>query len=510
VRAIAAEKRLALPTHSPAAMGGPESETPAEAAFLHALLHDIMMIGVSMGMTSEEPITHLTWFTGLLAQAGLPPAEHLLVMTLPGSYLDAFAQEHQAPRLPLQLDGGAGTGGRMSAPGTRVFLLPAALYLTGHSAAPGQLRVVLQRAWDEYGLDLAAARPAAHPFVRLAAAISGASSEGACRVLVCMPEGWGGFVPWLEQLMEESLGKGGQGVVIFDDQTLNRSALAYREDGLLRVQVVAGTLQAAGTQPLAHDRLFILSQPALAATQPLERLAALAANFLGWQLSMALYSYLHQIPFAGQPAVENYKARARALRAQPDPLLSVAEWRPAIRDGDLTLLAPAGTTPGGQEEPASSLTSAFTSILRAVAATGDADKRSERRFLGYLDVTINGEAPASVLSLLDEHVHALGNTLLSIPVKLRQAPAAYHSTEQSEMDGPRDLVSLRLVARDSEACLVGSYTNRFLHAQAVSTWQAMLEAGRICFLLVIGGTLADALEPLADFFTRVRADLGQP
>jgi hypothetical protein len=54
-----------------------------------------------MGMTSEEPITHLEWFTDLLKQAGLRPAEHLLVMTLPGSYLDRFAHEQQAPSRPL-------------------------------------------------------------------------------------------------------------------------------------------------------------------------------------------------------------------------------------------------------------------------------------------------------------------------------------------------------------------------------------------------------------------------
>src|SRR5436305_1366052 len=137
----------------------------------------------SMGMTSEEPITHLTWFTDFLKQAGLRPAEHLLVMTLPGSYLDNFAREQQAPSLPLQLDGGTGTGGRMSAPATRVFLLPAALYLTRLSEEPGQLRAVLQRAWDEYNLAFAVSQPADHPFVQLAAALSDASLDGACRLL---------------------------------------------------------------------------------------------------------------------------------------------------------------------------------------------------------------------------------------------------------------------------------------------------------------------------------------
>src|SRR5438105_9888546 len=52
VRKIAKAKNLALPT-------GEEASNPT---FLRALLDDMMMVGVSMGMTSEEPITHLEWF----------------------------------------------------------------------------------------------------------------------------------------------------------------------------------------------------------------------------------------------------------------------------------------------------------------------------------------------------------------------------------------------------------------------------------------------------------------
>ena len=111
VRKIAEAKNLTLP----AAGVTPNPE------FLRAMLDDVIMIGVSMGMTSEEPITHLEWFADLLRQARLRAAQHLLVMTLPGSYLDDFAQQHQVPTRSLQLDGGTGTGGRMSAPTTRVF-----------------------------------------------------------------------------------------------------------------------------------------------------------------------------------------------------------------------------------------------------------------------------------------------------------------------------------------------------------------------------------------------------
>ncbi len=486
VREIAQAKHLARPS-------GEESSTPA---FVLALLEDVMMVGVAMGMTSEEPITHLEWFTELLQQAGLRPAEHLLVMTLPGSYLDRFAEVQQAPSLPLQLDGGTGTGGRMSAPTTRVFLLPVALSLTRLSGEPRQLRAVLRRAWDEYDLDLATERPADHPFVQLAAALSDASVDGACRLLLKMPEGWQPLVPWIEQLMEESLGKGGKGVVVFDDQSLNPQAPAYRSSSTLQVRVVTDLTQ------LDEEKSFNLSQPYLARKEPRDRLVAVATSFLGWQLSMALYGYVHRITFAGQPAVENYKARARVLRTQDDPLQVTKNWAATTTETDpssriaYSLLAPQGVE--AQGSPASIVVG--TLQRTATASPGYPS-------LGYLDLTINGELPSRFVSALDAQLRTIGNELLGVPVKLRRAPAAYHSTEQSEMDGPPLLVSLRVLARDHEASLLGNYTDTFLCAQAVSTWQAMLEQGRPCFLLIIDGSIDDAVEPLHRFFSEVAAHL---
>ena len=65
-----------------------------------------MMVGVAMGMTSEEPITHLEWFTDLLKQAGLRPAEHLLVMTLPVPILTALPTSSRRPVVPCNRTGG--------------------------------------------------------------------------------------------------------------------------------------------------------------------------------------------------------------------------------------------------------------------------------------------------------------------------------------------------------------------------------------------------------------------
>ncbi len=509
VRQVARAKGLQIPSQLQA----------LDLSFLRALLADVLMIGVSMGMTSEEPITHLEWFADLLSQAQLPLAEHLMVMTLPGSYLDQFAQERRAPGRPLQPDKGTGTGGRMSAPATRVFLLPAALALIHESRPPGSLRAMLRRAWEMHNLELASARPAEHPFARLAAAMSDASLDGICLLLVDMPPGWDALVPWLEQLMEESLGKGGKGVVVFQNQ-IPRSGKdegdrkgphpsqpyprPYNDHGggspafqnILTVYIIPAieTIDSRHTQQDKPD--FVLYQPYLAATDASERLAALAASFMSWQLSMALFGYLHDITFAGQPAVENYKTRARVLRMQENPLSVLEHWSAQYTGGILTLYGPQETLSQakGDRRGGDSMADSFARMLR--------EAHTAQR-LAYLDGTINGEASPAFLTMFGQYLRRIGNVSLGVPVKLRRAPADYHSTEQSEMDGPPSLISLRLLARQHERCMVGHYDDTFLCAQAISTWQAMLEQGRSCFLLVVDGALEDAMESLTQFFERV-------
>jgi hypothetical protein len=465
VRRIAEAKNLALPAEAGA----------ADANFLPALFSGVMMVGVSMGMTSEEPITHLEWFTDLLKQAALRPAEHLLVMTLPGSYLDRFAHEYEVPSRPLQLDGGTGTGGRMSAPTTRVFLLPAALYLTRLSDEPGQLRNVLSWTWKEYNLDVSASQPEDSSSVRLAARLGDSSVQGVVRLFLYFPGDWYMLIPWIEQLMEESLGKGGKGIVVFEGQDLNLKAPGYNPKGIVPVQIRSG----------------------LGDQEPQSRLVAVATAFLDWQLVMALYGYLNHIPFAGQPAVENYKARARVLRTHDNPLDVVRDWKTVTSSGPVTLFAP--PTVETQDSPAR----VFARTLReAVTAPSEADR------IIYLDLTVNGETASEVWSMLEKHLHQIGNDLLGVPMKLRRAPAAYHSTEQSEMDGPPNLVSLRVLARQHEPSLPGTYSDTFLCAQAVSTWQAMIEKGRTCFLLAFDGAFDETSLPILEqFFEDVEEDL---
>lgn len=455
----------------------PSPHSTPPVPWLRDLLGDVLMIGVAMGMTSEEPITHLEWFSGLLETSRLTAGEHLLVMALPNSFLDLFARSHGVPILSLQLDGGTGTSGRMSAPSTRVFLLPAALALASRGDDKGRLRTALRQAWEWHDLDGAEENPDLHPFVRLAGALNEASRNGVVRLLLDLPERWTALLPWIEQLMEESLGKSGKGVVVFNQQPLNPKGLFYDPGGSVHITVTS-SLDAVGDLTLAL--------PYLEVRTPDDLLAASAASFLGWQLTMALVGYRLRIVFAGQPAVEEYKSRTRILREQESPLHTVLQFSHASDAGLLTLLSPP-TSPA----PESSAAGLFAACLQATS------------HLDYVDCTYNGELPTGWDSTLRQRLALLANDRLGIPFKLRRAPAAYHSTEQSEMDGPDAFVSLRLICRRRQPSLLGSYPDRLLEAQTVATWQAMVEAGRRCFLLILDGAPEEAFAALDDFLQSV-------
>ena len=513
LRAIAAREGLDLD----ALLGRPGE---FRAAIRH-LLGCTMLTGVSMGMTSEEPITHLEWFDGLLRAEGIAqPQQHLQVMTLPGSYLDRFASERQARTVPIQLDGQSHTPGRMSAPATRVFLRPVALALAADAPAGGpplaeRLRDLLRRCQRRYGVshheDAAQRRERAlrDPFLRLGAYMADeAAARGRNKLVLVLPPAWRGLAPWVEQLVEESLGKGGRGWLIFYDQDLD--ALRGRDD------CVFLALQPASEPEPEPDALAALrraGRPVLtlrvavdddAALPP--KLPALAGLFASWKLAVAAFGYLRDIVIAGQPGVEAYKAYARQWRDRPGdiPFPSDPGQPGPLRVDTAAVL---GDDPGRR--------TAFDRLL--VARGGDPAQPADRLaallllareggWLRYLDLTYNGEVDTALAAVLEQARQRVGQQALGLPVKVRTGPSDYHSTEQSETDGPPELVSIRMVALRHEHALAGSYSDRFLLAQARGTWQAMLDAGRWVALVTLPAS-QDADAELARCFAQTAARL---
>lgn len=251
--------------------------------------------------------------------------------------------------------------------------------------------------------------------------------------------------------------------------------------------------------------------PVLALRVPVEAapgippgLGEAAGLFAGFELMVATFGYLQGIVFAGQPAVEGYKRYARELRdgGGPLPPPSDSPWRVAgsALELDFSALARAGLDTeelgriAGAGEPAAAL-AAVLALAR------------ERGRLGYLDITYNGEPTPEVRAVF-QRVREMGNELLGIPVKPRTGPQDYHSTEQSETDGPPELTSVRFVCLEHEGALAGEYSDRFLLAQAYGTWRAMADARRWVVMATIPSAAEEA-GAIAQLFDGAMALLGR-
>ena len=432
-----------------------------------AALQRSLMIGVSMGMTSEEPITHMRWFEALLNTHRVArPAEHLLAMTLPGSFLDRFAEERGARRVAIQLDGQSHTPGRMSAPSTRVFLIPAALCLGG------RVDELLRSCQAEFllwpGMDAGERSDVVREdqFVLLAAWLSAQIDQGRYMVVLDLPARWAPLAPWVEQVVEESLGKDGRGLLVFHDQDLAGASLWPDTFCVLRVDEGSGA--AVESRPTAVLRLD-------KGAGALSRLAVCARFFAGWNLAVALVGYLQGITFAGQPAVESYKTYARLLRDEPGELPYPANGLASTASGRLKLFAGAAPVPDldGHDHEAGP-------VLAGVVRSLEAQRR-----LGYFDLTVNADPTGELWESVRRAGTRFGNRVLRRPTKIRSGPRDYHSTEQSETAGPPDILSLRVLVRNPEAISEGEYSSRFLHAQALGTLFAMRDAGRPVLLATV-------------------------
>ncbi|MCL4509228.1 MAG: hypothetical protein M1296_06860 [Chloroflexi bacterium] len=487
-----------------------DRELPAAA--VRELLSDTAMIGVSMGMTSEEPITHLTWFDELLVEHRIPnPQEHIEVMTLPGSFLDAFAERRGARRVPIQLDGANHTAGRMSAPATRVFLRPAALMFAAQglnrTEVTEYLRTLLRECQSSYGVSYATtateryALTLAHPYLRLGAFVA---SEAKARrrnktVLIC-PPAWRGVAPWIEQLVEESLGKNGKGWLVFYDQSIK--ALASRDDCIFLDLAAGGepALSVAEREALDETERPLLqlgfSVNSRGSGDP--KFAAVAGLFANWKLAVWAFGYLHDIVVAGQPGVEAYKAYARELRDARTPIpFDVGPDDGGKTTVDVRALEDSGAWTSLEEQ----LRQRYRSAAGDAPATLAAALRGALRCgIRYLDLTFNGEITEDVRGALEEARRTIGFQALRLPVKLRCGPSDYHSTEQSEIDGPAELLSVRIVALEHEKPIAGVYPDRFLLAQARGTWQAMWDARRHVVMVTLP-TYRSAGQELHRLFT---------
>jgi hypothetical protein len=172
--------------------------------------------------------------------------------------------------------------------------------------------------------------PAANPAARLAATMAAAVRAGRDKLTLVVPDHLATFGLWLEQLLAESTGKDGTGIVPVVGEPLGDPAV-YGEDRLF-VAVGEPALEAAGRL----DALAAAGHPVVGLPSG-GTLADSGEQVLLWELATALVGALLGIHPFDQPDVAAAKAATSRVLAQgrPDlPLSPLTELLDQVRAGD--------------------------------------------------------------------------------------------------------------------------------------------------------------------------------
>jgi transaldolase/glucose-6-phosphate isomerase len=314
--ATGAPRLWVLDSTDPAALLRLESELPWAST---------VIVAASKSGTTIEVRSLLERLLQRLVDAhGTAALQRLVVLTDPGTPLEELARERGARAV---VHGRADVGGRYSA--LSVFgLLPAALL--GHDpiahVAPARRRAERIAAEPD--------GPALREVATLAAFLAAAVELGRDKVALALPPAMAPFGSWLEQLVAESLGKGGRGPLPVLGEDLARVT------GADRAVVAIGDVGGLDTALAADVPVLGIGEVAP---------AALSAAVLDWELAVSAAGVLLGVDPFDQPDVSAAKsATARVLAtgedvaAVGDPAALVAGLGPGDHLALLAYVDPGG------------------------------------------------------------------------------------------------------------------------------------------------------------------------
>jgi len=257
-----------------------------------------------------ETTSHLAYFWDLI-----PDGKHFIAITDPGTKLEATARERGFRRVFLAPES---IGGRYSAL-SHFGLVPAALIGIDIAAFLDRACRMQQACQDETD-------PAQNPGMHLGAIIGEAALHGQDKLTLVLPERYASLGVWLEQLLAESTGKLGKGIVPIDGEELgatnlygaDRIFVTYKDDERLDALAAAG-------HPVVRLRI----------DDPLE----LGAEMFRWEFATAIAGHIFGINPFDQPNVQQAKDAAAAVLSGKTPdgarrNLSIADLKLQLRPGD--------------------------------------------------------------------------------------------------------------------------------------------------------------------------------
>jgi transaldolase / glucose-6-phosphate isomerase len=435
------------------------------------LAHTLFLVSSKSGSTLEPNIFKQYFFERAKQTVGATEApKRFAAITDPGSSLEKAALNEG---FRCVFHGLPSIGGRYSVLSDFGMVPAAAIGIDPRAFLESTAEMVRSCA--------ASAPPLENPGVILGAILGTCQRRGRDKVTVIASKGIADFGAWLEQLLAESTGKLGKGIVPLDSEPLGAPA-AYGADRLFAY------LRLASDQDAEQERAITALE---AAGQPVVRITVsdvmqLGQEFFRWEMATAVAGSIIGINPFDQPDVEAAKVKTRDLTAAYERTKALPEQRAFFEDDRIKLFA--------DQRDEAALKPQATSLVAALKAhfgrigTGD-----YAALLTYIE-----RNPA--------HIEAMQRLRRMIRDRTKAAtcvgfgPRFQHSTGQAYKGGPNSGVFLQITCDDPQDLPVPgqSYTFGIVkEAQARGDFEVLAERGRRALRAHIIGDVEAGLATLS-------------
>ena len=433
----------------------------------------LFIVSSKSGSTLEPNIFKQYFLETVKEAVGANQAgNHFIAVTDPGSKLQKVAEDDGFRHI---FHGVPSIGGRYSAL-SDFGMVPAAVM--GIDVA-----LFLERA-HQMALACSPRQPAEdNPGVVLGSILGSAAKQGRDKVTIIASPGVWDLGAWLEQLLAESTGKQGKGLIPVDREPLG-SPQTYGDDRLfVYVRLESGPDP---SQDRAVDALTAAGHPVVRI--PVTDAYDLGGEFFRWEIATAVAGSVIGINPFDQPDVEASKIATRALTDEYEKTGSLPGETPLLDADGLRLFA--------DNENASSLSSA--------AGT-------DSSLVGYLRAHLNRLGAGDYLGLLAyvEMNETHEQTLQEIRQAVRDSkhvatcvgfgPRFLHSTGQAYKGGPNSGVFLQVTCDEAADLAVPGQKYTFgvvKAAQARGDFQVLAERNRRALRVHLGADVAAGLSKL--------------
>lgn len=417
-----------------------------------------------------EPNIMLAYFHDLAKKAlGEKVGSHFVAITDPGSKLEALAKKEGFWKI---FAGEPQIGGRYSVL-SNFGLVPAAA-----SGIP--VKLFLEDALRGVRMSDASVPPAQNPGVLLGTILGVAATQfGHDKLTIIATPQIADFGAWLEQLVAESTGKHGKGIIPIDEETLG-GPKRYGTDRLFVYLRLAPEHRHEQDEAIAT--LIDAGQPVVTITLHSKR--QIAQEFFRWELATAVAGAFLGIDPFDQPDVEASKVETRKLTDAYNKTGKLPAEQPFAEHGPFAFFADRTNAAALKGDSAEAILKAHFDRVKA----GD-----------YVALLAYIERDAATREWI-QHTRLKIRDAKTVATAAEFGPRFLHSTGQAYKGGPNTGVFLQITADDAHDLPVPGENYSFgvvKAAQARGDFDVLAERGRRALRVHIRGSLKDGLAELA-------------